>query len=515
MKVAFRVDSGPRIGNGHVMRCLNLAELLRRDGVEVSFICRDDPRSLTDRLEQSGFDVLRLPAAEVVSPGPHDSGLMHQAVQDADAKATLAALQSTGLDWMIVDHYQLGREWESAIRLSAEHVLAIDDLARSHDCDVLLDQNWFGESTGDRYRGRVPATCRTLLGPRFALLGREYPVLRAVLPPRGGEVRRVLVCMGGSDPGNQTATVLQALSALPFAHLAIDVVVGENHPDPAGIEARMPEFQCLNIYRNVDSLAGLLARADLAIGAGGITTWERACLGAPSIVTAIAHNQEAPSRALAAEGRQVFVGGNGGEPRAEDWTDAIAALIDRPDRLVALGRSLSHVTDGFGAGRVARMMRPGPVGALQLRPAQWRDEGLLLEWANEPSARKFALSTARISSAEHRAWLERRLQVPDCMLLIAEESSGLPVGQVRFDLDRNRNLAVISISVDVLTRGGGVGQALLAAGLRAVCARVPGIGVVAEVVEENARSVRLFLAGGFIEQASSRSGVRRFEYRSA
>lgn len=508
------MDSGRRVGNGHVMRCLNLADQLRREGASITFVCRADPGNLIARIERSGFVVHGLPAAPV-SVHPHDSDVAEDASQLADANATQAVLPSGPLDWVVVDHYELGHTWEAAMRPMAGRVLAIDDMARTHDSDLLLDQNWFGDSTYARYRSHVPERCRLLLGPRFALLGREYPVLRAILPPRQGEVRRLVVFLGGSDPDNRTLNVLQALSRSRFEQLAVDLVVGPSHPDPDGLAAEASRLPHLTIHRDLDSLAGLLTRADLAIGAGGATTWERACLGLPGIVTAIARNQEAPSQALAAEGRQLLLGDASRPPSADDWAAAIATLLDDHGRLTALGRSISQLTDGYGAARVARAMAPQPVGAVQLRPVQLRDEGLLLEWANDPVVRRFSLSPARISAAEHHDWLARRLCDAACWILIAEDASGLPVGQIRFDFDRDRREAVIDISIDSLLRGCGAGGAVLSAGLRVLHSHSPHTRAIAEVVEGNTSSDRLFRSRGFVEQPSRRAGVRSLGHDAA
>ena len=170
-------------------------------------------------------------------------------------------------------------------------LLVIDDLAdRHHQADLLLDQNFFGADTETRYEGLLPNQCRALLGPQYALLGPEYAQLHPLVPPRT-ELRRVLVFFGGVDPANLTGRALEALLAPELAALAVDVVLGFQCPHRQAVEELVARRPHTTLHDAQPSLAGLIARADLSIGGGGATTWERACLGLPSIVTAIAENQ--------------------------------------------------------------------------------------------------------------------------------------------------------------------------------------------------------------------------------
>ena len=189
--ILFRCDASIHIGSGHVMRCRTLARELRRRGAEITFLCKRQPGDLIDLLEQE-FQVLSLPEQQL-TPCEELAGRALYAAwlgcsQQQDATDCLVALEQAGINsaqWLVVDHYGLDASWEDAMRegLGSElppQRLVIDDLAdRSHSCDLLLDQNFFGEATERRYQGLVPPQCRQLLGPHYALLGPEY----ALLPP--------------------------------------------------------------------------------------------------------------------------------------------------------------------------------------------------------------------------------------------------------------------------------------------------------------------------------------------
>ncbi|RME63691.1 MAG: UDP-2,4-diacetamido-2,4,6-trideoxy-beta-L-altropyranose hydrolase, partial [Alphaproteobacteria bacterium] len=171
MRAAFRVDASRAIGTGHVGRCLTLAAALRDAGGDALFLCRAHDGHLNAKIEEAGFPVLSLPKRNDT-----DDDLAHShwlgATQADDAKASIAALAGHRIDWLVVDHYGLDARWESALRRHAHRILAIDDLAdRSHDCDLLLDQNFFLDAAS-RYDGLLPDHCRPLLGPRYAVLRR-------------------------------------------------------------------------------------------------------------------------------------------------------------------------------------------------------------------------------------------------------------------------------------------------------------------------------------------------------
>jgi UDP-2,4-diacetamido-2,4,6-trideoxy-beta-L-altropyranose hydrolase len=351
MNIAFRTDASLKIGSGHVMRCLTLADALKTIGASCRFICREHPGHLLDLIRQRGFEAIGLPST--ILDGSKDGAvaddtkLAHAAWLGSDwrndAVQTLSSLHGELTDWLVVDHYAIDSCWEGALRPACRKLMVIDDLAdRAHDCDLLLDQNWFGDETEKRYSNWVTEDCRCLLGPEYALLKPEYDQLRVLMPPRDGIVRRVLVFLGGSDPTNQTKKVLDALMTGGLEHLAVDVVVGVNHPDPEGISLQVAARPATVLLQDLPSLAGLMARADLMIGAGGSTTWERMCLGLPTIVISIADNQTATNVALMKAGYIEFVGYMD-DVSGETIADAVERCLTNPKILQkqsALGQSL-------------------------------------------------------------------------------------------------------------------------------------------------------------------------------
>lgn len=307
MMIAFRVDSSLEIGSGHVLRCLTLANQLKEIGHEVSFICRDLPGNLIDYVEVQGFQVYGLRNGNKQNGCKVEEHLTHSSWLDVswkdDVKETIIRLQQIGndIDWLIADHYAIDIHWEKEVRPYVKKIMIIDDLAdRSHDCDLLLDQNLY-ENMELRYKGLVADSCTLLLGPQYVLLRPEFRQAREHIRPYNGEVKRIFVFFGGSDPTNETMKAFETIKQIDCPDITVDVVVGQSNPYREKVKEICASRKNTNYYCQIPYLAELMVNADLAIGAGGVTMWERCFLGLPSIVVAVAKNQEESVKAAAAK----------------------------------------------------------------------------------------------------------------------------------------------------------------------------------------------------------------------
>jgi UDP-2,4-diacetamido-2,4,6-trideoxy-beta-L-altropyranose hydrolase len=360
MRVFFRVDASTEIGTGHVMRCLTLADALLKRGAHCSFLCREHLGNLVDLIRGRGHEVYALPLSAQAVAGPEQGTSGYAAWLGADwatdVQQTLAAINGRIADWLVVDHYAVDARWEKQIRTFCRNLLVIDDLAdRPHDCDLLLDQNWLGSEPDLRYERLIPSHGRKLLGPQHALLSPEYAQLRALASERDGIIRRVLVFMGGADPSNQTSKVLEALAHPALSSLVVDVVIGVSHPDPAKVQKSVAGRPGTILYQGVPSLAALMVHADLMIGAGGTTTWERMCLGLPAIVIGIAQNQKDICAALMAAEYIRFLG-EMGSVTASDILMAVQACQNDRTTMQNQSRLCRNLVTGNGASELAHIM---------------------------------------------------------------------------------------------------------------------------------------------------------------
>jgi UDP-2,4-diacetamido-2,4,6-trideoxy-beta-L-altropyranose hydrolase len=333
------------------MRCLTLADALRQSGVQIRFVSRGLPAYLSDMLTVRGLEFAPLGSATAEEPLDdlaHSNWLGTS--QSQDARDTAEALADRKWDWLVVDHYALDVRWESAMRSTAGQIMAIDDLAdRKHDCDVLLDQNYYRDMQ-TRYDGKVPDHCRLLLGPRYALLREEFRKLHGQVRPRTGEVKRILVFFGGVDADNYTGLAIRALSGLDIKDIDVNVVIGAQHPCRSEIE-QVCVIQGYACYVQTTRMAELMAEADLAIGAGGSASWERCCLGLPALLTAFADNQINISIDLASIGACTFVGAKGAV-NEQSLQSAIICALKNPDRQWEISKTAYLLADGLGVDRV-------------------------------------------------------------------------------------------------------------------------------------------------------------------
>ncbi|MDA9421477.1 UDP-2,4-diacetamido-2,4,6-trideoxy-beta-L-altropyranose hydrolase [Bradyrhizobium sp. CCBAU 53380] len=361
-QVVFRVDASVEMGLGHLTRCLTLADALAADGARSCFLMRSHVAGLAYLAESRGHQVRLLadPAARSAETGDRGGPHAHWLPTDwrEDADQTRRALDEIdAAEWLVVDHYALDARWEQACRRNGMRILAVDDLAdRDHDCEILLDQNLVhGMET--RYRGRVPATCAQLLGPRYALLRPEFAAQRALLTPRSGQINRILVCFGGSDPSNETAKALEAIGSLSMPQLAVDVVIGLTNPNAASVEALCGRSASTELHRGANNVAELMRLADLSIGAGGVMSWERCCLGLPTIAMHIAANQVGALAALAAVGALDYLGDSRGVT-VDQITASLAAFTADPARARAMAEVATGLVGGTGTDQVVAKMRP-------------------------------------------------------------------------------------------------------------------------------------------------------------
>jgi UDP-2,4-diacetamido-2,4,6-trideoxy-beta-L-altropyranose hydrolase len=334
-KIVFRADASQQIGYGHVMRCLSLADALRKRNYSCLFVASPEGAVL------SGEVIVRGHGQVVLSSSPQDA--------EVDAEATLSAVIDSDekVGAFILDHYGLDKTWEAHARSSGTPILVIDDLCRHHECDFLLDQNVV---VGDNpYEGCVPASCRCFLGPSYALLRQEFREFRERSPARS-VLRHILIFFGGCDPGNETGKALRGLMVSQDLEM-IEVVIGAANPHRTEVEAlcaTQPERILLHVQ--TQHMAALMAQADLAIGAGGGASWERCCLRLPTVISVLADNQRTIANSLHRAGAALNLG-PAETLSPEDYALAVHEFSGA--RLSAMSEAAGRLVDGLGAERVA------------------------------------------------------------------------------------------------------------------------------------------------------------------
>lgn len=356
MKVVFRTDGSTLIGRGHIMRCLTLANILRDRAVEIHFVCRTHTGHFCDLIAQLGFVVHRLPLADEQVDHFLGHACWLGALWETDAKETHQVIQDLGgvVDFLIVDHYAVDHRWEKALRASATKILVIDDLAdRVHDCDLLLDQNFFSDLS-TRYDHKVPPECVSLLGPHYALLQPVYAKLHSQVEIWDGPVRRIFVFFGDADTENLTALSVAAFQQLGRPDIYLDVVMTKKNSCYQDVKKAIEGWGNIRLHGPLPTLGPLMATADLAIGAGGATVWERLCLGLPSVVISLAVNQKPVCEHLARVGLIKYLG-HMDQVQMETLRSTLSDIVCLPSNS-EWARQCHAVCEGDGAPRVAEVI---------------------------------------------------------------------------------------------------------------------------------------------------------------
>ncbi|SFM81902.1 UDP-2,4-diacetamido-2,4,6-trideoxy-beta-L-altropyranose hydrolase [Marinobacter pelagius] len=357
MLVVLRADASIEIGTGHVMRCLTLADELKRQGHQCLFICREHEGHLGELIVSKGYELYLLPASRSSkeqsserAKNPHADWLGVSWQQDAEQ--TLEVLSAVEADWLVVDHYALDARWERQVVATVGQILVIDDLAdRDHECSLLLDQN-LGRVASD-YDQRVPAHCVRLIGPEYVLLRPEFARLRqrSLKRRQQPQLKSILISLGGIDKTNVTGQVLRAIaeSSLP-SEIKLDIIMGAASPHLEEVRDQAQRLRfSVTVSVNVSDMAERMCEADLSIGAAGSTSWERCCLGLPAIVVVLADNQRLAAQALKEEDVAIIV----------DSGESVRTVLDRmmtdgslTTSLASMARAGSELVDGMGCNRV-------------------------------------------------------------------------------------------------------------------------------------------------------------------
>jgi len=345
MNVVFRVDSSVEIGTGHVMRCLTLAKQLKQKNANVFFICRDLEGNLISFIKDHGYTVYILPKIRMEETDNTDTFKWYKENWQQDVSETLHMVEVHihSIDFFVVDHYGLDEKWESKLKPFTKKLMVIDDLAnRKHVCNFLLDQNLY-LNYQDRYKNLVPPECKQLLGPNYVLLREEFFEASRQKRIRSGEIHNILVFFGGTDPTNETVKALDALALLDN-NIKINVVVGSSNKRKEEIQEYCDRYSNFFFHCQVSNMAELMNEADLAIGAGGTTTWERCYLGLPSITIIVADNQIELTDAVSKFGAIINLGFSH-EVTSDQIYEAVKDLVEHSKKVQLLSERASNLVN--------------------------------------------------------------------------------------------------------------------------------------------------------------------------
>ena len=474
--VVFRADADARIGTGHLMRCLALGQAWQDDGGEVHFVTACPSERLLKLLRGESF---------IVHP------LEYNYSCPLDWRTTEQVLAGNSDSWLALDGYHFDSAYQQRAKDAGFPLLVMDDLAAlpHYYADIVLNQNIQANSSDYHCESYT----KLLLGPKYVLLRREFLQWRDWQRTIPEVARKVLVTLGGGDPENVTLKIIAALQQTDVKELEATVVVGDTNPHLDDLRSIVSESRVpITLLSQVGNMPEVIASTDVAIAAGGTTSWELAFLGTPRLVLVLASNQAPIASGLEISGAAVNLGLHVSVSTAQIASE-LTRLLEHANLRKEMSERARALVDGEGRDRVIMHLKGHK---LRLRPARDSDSHLLWEWSNDDEVRASAFSRDPIGWEEHQQWVARKLEDADRRTFIGLDADDHPVGQVRFDLNPDGETEV-DISVSRSWRRRGYGTEIL----RLACAKVlrvtPKARIVAHIKAENVSSIRTFEKAGF------------------
>jgi len=343
-----RADGPFEIGTGHITRCIAIAEELKNSFTKIIFLTKKSTGDLIDVIEKSGFEVKILDSqTKQLIEDKYDFN------NEIKIITTLLTQYESNLNFLLIDHFGIDTNYESPLRKIFKKIFVIDDLAnRKHDCDLLIDQNYY-KDINKRYSGLVPKNSITLLGPEYVILRSEFHNSQKVKYQKNILPKKIFVSYGGSDPTNESKKVLDAICSLKSRQFDVTVIAGIHNQNFEKLKKQFAEMKNIKIFLRVDNFSELLSSSELCFGAGGTTTWERLYLGIPSIVTIISPDQKESVEFLSSLGHIINLG-LAKDVTVKTYADAIMNI----DSEILCNISLKNqkLIDGNGCTRIKKQI---------------------------------------------------------------------------------------------------------------------------------------------------------------
>ncbi len=510
----FRCDASFLIGNGHVIRCRSLARYLKKRSIESIFFCREIDGNLIKLIENE-FETVTLekPKNEKNSFSCSQSGY-HEVNQEKDAEEIILEIekrQIQNISGIIVDHYNLDIVWEKYFKdnikikyLSKDFkILVIDDLHnRKHDCDILIDQNFTSFKAIDKYKKLVPSKCVKLLGPTYCLLDEVYYDFYLKSFTRHS-IKTIMIYFGGHDNKYLTYKLVKLFLNEKYKNYFFEIVLSKSNKFYLEILKITKKFKNFIIHDSLNNLGNLILRSDLAIGAGGTTTWERFVLGLPSLIIPVADNQIESSINLESKGLTKVMRES---QTLEIWIEKSIEEFKKDINL--LSDKLSYVVDPFGTSRVCNLLTSSK-RPIKLKNLKEYHKSILFKLSNDPDTRNNSFKNKEISIEEHNNWFKKVLIDKKSIIYIAYCNNDIPIGQIRFDI-KGENL-YLNFSIEKTSRGKGFGYEIIKKSLKKLKKEKYIFNfVIADVYLKNLSSIKIFKKLNFSEASTKKSKIIRF-----
>lgn len=500
LTIAFRVDASSTIGNGHLMRCLTLAHQLSNPTNKIYFICRAFSEEMLTHITFFGYSVLILPIGSV-SVVKEKTATWLSDSQENDASKTIEVIKKLAfIDLMIVDSYAIDFTWHNLVQPYYNSLMVIDDLAnRQHLCDILLDQTYHCEQVS--YLPLVPKKCKFLLGEEFILLRGEFRKLRLETikkrksPPPSSI--KLLITMGGTDPDNLNGIALNAVHKLKIKYpkLSVIIVLSANAPHLLTIQKLIASFSWISLKIDVNNIAELMKDAHLAIGESGSTSWERCCLGLPTLTIISADNQKKMDTVLACLGATKSLGLHT-TLTDNDIVLAADSILSTPKIYNNMVKKSLLVCDGKGAIKASKRL-DSIVPQIEYRIAKMEDCELTYRWQSNAQLRKYFIQPKTPSWQEHVQWYNACLLDPNRILYLLHDNQKNSVGLLRLDQLTENGHVTDEYEISIIISPEHQGKGIASRALKKLRLLRRNACYIATINNKNTHSINAFLKAGF------------------
>ncbi len=529
--IVIRVDSSSRIGVGHVMRCLTLANQLKSEEHRIVFLCKQQQGDVNNIIKESGFEVelLSKPAFDISYEQNESLWLGCHFKDDAkECQQKISLLKLKPVDLLIIDHYSLDHKWQNLLMPYCKKIMVIDDLAnRKHVCDILLDQT-FGRSQSD-YGGLTPQYCMKLVGNEYILLRDEFKILRKKSQKRrklyiteynkkhsnGPVPANIIITMGGSDPENLSQKALLAIEKLTqqTRKITTKVVISSQSKHLGTLALFCQNNTWASLIIDSKSMAELMLTADIAIGACGGTAWERCALGLPCLTTVNAENQQVIANNLANKGAIINLGWHQ-NITIDSISFALKNLQNDIDKYAKMVNACFDVCDGVGARKVAQFITTKTMNTvlrkqyeitneLVFRDATLDDCELTFHWQSNKKIRQYFTTPETPSWQEHSQWYQGCLKDKNRTLLILQDQYQNNIGLLRLDKQKTNQKTANCYEISIIIAPKHQGNSFSVIALKNLVKLNESAQYIATIDTKNTASQRAFIKAGFEKMSSN------------
>jgi len=468
--IYFRVDGNSEIGLGHVIRCTALCAMLNED-----FDCRFIVKNPIPKLKDQILEV----ADRLISIGEHNS-------RDDEARMLLDKY-FTNSPIVVLDGYGFTSEYQLKLKTQGCTIVCIDDIHDTHFyADVVINHS--PNAVESDYCAEVYT--QFCLGLKYALLREpflKYSKLKTI--KENGSTNCLLICLGGADPHNDTLNVMKSLQGSVFDQYYVVIGVGYKYEDELKLFIESSSLDVILLRNLTDKkMVAIMDLCSVAITTPSTVSIEYLSIGGNLYLLKIADNQDDLFNYLVENGiAKQFVLGQEIEPAMETYAPVYI--------------------DGLQGKRLLRIFV-----ALSLEVIEAKEEhaNLYFDWVNDTDVRTQSFHQSEIEWKDHIKWFLNQVESSLTKLYIILKS-GIPIGQVRFEIDGQ--IAILSYSVDKSFRGKGLSEPLLRKGLAYFRSEVVDCkDIYAHVKKDNIPSVLTFRSLGGLE-SESQIRPRTYKYK--